>query len=136
LWGANTSTTTVTGPNTGLVNVNRGTVTTSGRLWAFAGFSRFIRPGAVRIGTTTSAPGLEVSAFRNRDGSLAVVVLNSTHSRRVATVSLRGLSAARATPYLTDTSHGLSAQTPIAVKNSAFTATLPPRSLVSYDIGS
>jgi glucuronoarabinoxylan endo-1,4-beta-xylanase len=77
LWGANASTTTVTGPNTGLVNVNRGTVTTSGRLWAFAGFSRFIRPGAVRIGTTTSAPGLEVSAFRNRDGSLAVVVLKA-----------------------------------------------------------
>jgi O-glycosyl hydrolase len=136
LWGANTSTTTITGPNTGLVDVNGSTVAASGRLWAFAGFSRFVRPGAVRIGTTTSAAGLEVSAFRNSDGSVAVVVLNSTHSRQVASFSLRGLDAARVTPHLTDTSHQLSAQTSIAVKNSAFTASLPPRSLVSYDIRS
>ena len=134
LWGANTSTTTITGPNTGLVEVKGNTVATSGRLWAFASYSRFIRPGAVRIGTTTSAPGLDVSAFRNSDGSIAVVVLNTTSSRQVATFSLRGLSAAHVTPYLTDTSHELSAQTPITVRNSAFTATLPPRSLVSYDI--
>ena len=38
--------------------------------------------------------------------------------------------------YLTDTTHRLSGQTPITVRNSAFTATLPPRSLVTYDIRS
>ena len=137
LWGANTDTTTITGPNTGLVDVNGTTVAASGRLWAYAGFSRFIRPGAVRIGTTTSATGLKVSAFRNSDGSIAMVVLNSAHSRQVAGFSLRGgLDAAHVTPPLTDTTHQLSAQTPITVKNSAFTAALPPRSLVSYDIRS
>ena len=136
LWGANTSTTTITGPNTGLVDVKGSTVATSGRLWAFAGYGRFVRPGAVRIGTTTSDAGLEVSAFRNSDGSSAVVVLNRTRSRHVATFSLQGLSATHVTPYLTDTSHELSAQTPITVRNNAFTATLPPRSLVSYQIRS
>jgi len=136
LWGANTSTTTITGPNTGLVEVKGNTVAPSGRLWAFASYSRFIRPGAVRIGTTTSRAGLAVSAFRNSDGSTAVVVLNSAHSRQTATFSLRRLSGAHVTPYLTDTIHGLSAQAPITVRNSAFTATLPPRSLVSYDIKS
>ena len=136
LWGANTSTTTVTGPNTGLVDVQGHTVATSGRLWAFASYSRFIRPGAVRIGATTSAAGLEVTAFRNSDGSIAVVVLNTARSRQVATFALRGLSGAQVTPYLTDTSHQLSAQSPITVRNSAFTATLPPRSLVTYDIRS
>ena len=132
LWGA--SMTSLTGPNTGLVDVKGNTVAASGRLWAFAGYSRFIRPGAVRIGTTTSGTGLEVSAFRNSDGSIAVVVLNSAHSRRVATFSLHGLRGTHVTPYLTDTSHQLSAQRPISVRNSAFTATLPPRSLISYDI--
>jgi O-glycosyl hydrolase len=43
---------------------------------------------------------------------------------------------AAVTPYLTDTSHQLSAQSPITMRNSAFTATLPPRSLVTYDIRS
>ena len=134
LWGANTSKTTVTGPNTGLVYVNGHTVATSGRLWAFAGYSRFIRPGAIRIGATTSVPALEVSAFRNGNGSVAVVVLNSSRSRQAATFSLHGLGARKVTPYLTDTTHDLSAQAPITVSNGAFTATLPPRSLVSYDI--
>jgi O-glycosyl hydrolase len=134
LWGASTS--ALTGPNTGLVEVRGNTVASSGRLWAFASYSRFIRPGAVRIGTTTSRAGLEVSAFRNSNGSTAVVVLNSAHSRQVASFSLRGRDAAHVTPYLTDTTHQLSAQTPITVRNSAFTATLPPRSLVSYDIRS
>jgi glucosylceramidase len=90
----------------------------------------------VRIGTTTSAAGLNVTAFRNGDGSIAVIVLNSAHSRQVATFSLRGLGGAHVTPYLTDSSHELSAQSLIAVRKSAFTATLPPRSLVSYDIRS
>jgi len=136
LWGANTSTTTITGPNTGLVEVRGNTIAPSGRLWAFASYSRFIRPGAVRIGTTTSRAGLEVSAFRNSDGSTAVVVLNSARSRQRVTFSLHGLDAAQVTPYLTDTSHELSAQAPVTVKNSAFTATVPARSLVSYDIRS
>ncbi|HTX09672.1 MAG TPA: glycoside hydrolase family 30 beta sandwich domain-containing protein [Solirubrobacteraceae bacterium] len=134
LWGANTSTTTVTGPNTGLVDVTGNTVATSGRLWAFASYSRFIRPGAVRLGATTSATGLEASAFRNRDGSIAVVVLNGTRSRQVTTFSLHGLDASHVTPFLTDASHGLSEEASISVKNGGFAATLPPRSLVSYDI--
>jgi hypothetical protein len=135
LWGANTSTTAMTGPNTGLVEVKGDAVVPSGRLWAFASYSRFIRPGAVRIGTTTRRAGLEVSAFRNSDGSIAVIVLNNAHSRQAATFSLRGLDAAHVTPYVTDTTHHLSAQTPITVRNSAFTAILPPRSLVSYHPG-
>jgi len=136
LWGANTSTTTVTGPNTGLVYVKGDSVATSGRLWAFASFSRFIRPGAVRIGTTTSGKGLEVSAFRNGDGSTAVVALNSAHSSQAATFSLHGLAAAHATPYLTDAAHQLATQASITIKNGAFAATLPARSLITYDIRS
>lgn len=134
LWGANTSTTTITGPNTGLVDVKGNTVSASGRLWAFAGYSRFIRPGAVRIGATTSSTGLEVSAFRNSDGSIAVIVLNTSSSRQAATFALHGFDAAHVTPYLTDTSHQHSAQTRPTVRNSVFTATLPARSLVTYDI--
>jgi hypothetical protein len=66
-----------------------------------------------------------------------VIVLNSAHSRQVATFSLRGLSGVvHVTPSLTGTTHELSAQSPITVRNSAFTATLPPQSLVTCDIRS
>jgi hypothetical protein len=65
-----------------------------------------------------------------------VIVLNGNHSRQAARFSLRGLDAAHVTPYVTDTSHHLSAQTPLAVHNHAFTATVPPRALVTYDVRS
>ena len=138
LWGANTSPSAGTGgPDGGLVEVAGDTVAASGRLWAFASYSRFIRPGAVRVGAETSGGGgLDVSAFRDSDGSVVVVVLNTAHGPQAATFSLCKLDAKRVTPYLTDTTHQLSAQTPITIRNGAFTATLPPRSLVSYDIRS
>ena len=36
-------------------------------------FSRWIRPGAVRIGCSRYCPELEVTAFRNPDGTTAAV---------------------------------------------------------------
>jgi len=39
-------------------------------------FSRFIRPGAVRIGISRYSAKLEAAAFQNTDGSIAVVILN------------------------------------------------------------
>ncbi len=41
-------------------------------------FSRFIRPGAHRIGCQVASTALEATAFRNPDGQLVVIVLNRT----------------------------------------------------------
>ena len=43
-----------------------------------AHFSRYFRPGAVVIGTTSSDPTLEAVACKNPDGKFAMVVLNRT----------------------------------------------------------
>jgi hypothetical protein len=75
------------GDNEGLIEINGSTVATSGRLWAFANYSRFVRPGGVRIGASSANGSLEVAA-----------------------------------------------QAAIPVQHGSFTATLPPRSLVTYDI--
>jgi hypothetical protein len=48
----------------------------------------------------------------------------------------RGPGGAHVTPYPTGPSHQLSAQPPVTVRDGAFTATLPPRSLVTYNIRS
>ena len=47
-------------------------------LYYLGHFSRFIRPGAVRIGHSRYTDKLEVCAFRNLDGGLVVIVLNRT----------------------------------------------------------
>ncbi len=41
-------------------------------------FSKFIRPGAVRIGHSSYSPFLETTAFKNPDGTIAVVIYNSS----------------------------------------------------------
>lgn len=41
-------------------------------------FSKFIRPGARRIGASSNRVALQTTAFANPDGSIAVVVLNTT----------------------------------------------------------
>ncbi|HEY5788191.1 MAG TPA: discoidin domain-containing protein [Microlunatus sp.] len=68
----------------GVVTVNDdGTVTRNLEYWALAHASRFVAPGAVRIGSSQSA-GSPVSnvAYRNRDGSLVVVAHNQGHQAR------------------------------------------------------
>lgn len=48
---------------------------------ALAHFSRFIRPGAYRIGVSGVPGGLAATAARNPDGSIALVVANPTGRR-------------------------------------------------------
>ena len=45
-------------------------------------FSRFVKRGAKRIGSSVYTPGLEVCAFRNPDGSKAVVAMNPGEQER------------------------------------------------------
>lgn len=51
-------------------------------------FARFIQPGARRIGCRVSDGDLEATAFRNPDGSLAVVILNRTEAEIAFTLAL------------------------------------------------
>lgn len=50
--------------------------------YALSHFSRFIRPGAIRIGFEVSDSSLLVTAAQNPDGSIAVVVFNPTESMK------------------------------------------------------
>lgn len=53
-------------------------------------FSRFVQPGARRIGTTHYSGNLEVVAFENPDGSLAVLLLNRTARALPAVLRVQG----------------------------------------------
>jgi len=135
-WGM--TTTTENGDNEGLVQLDTstGTVVPSGRLWAFANYSRFVRPGAVRIGASSANSDLDVTAFRNVNGSVAIVVLNTATTAQTASFSVRGTGANGpvAVPYLTDNSHDTAAQAPLPVIRGSFGATLPAGSLTTFVI--
>jgi O-glycosyl hydrolase len=135
-WGSTTPSSN--GDNEGLVEINGSTVTPSGRLWAFGNFSDFVRPGAVRIGTSTSDGNLTFDAFKNTNGTVTVVALNTGTSADPVTFSLSGTgtpNGATVTPYLTNSSSDIAAQATTTVSGGAFTATLPARSLVTYVVG-
>jgi O-glycosyl hydrolase len=136
-WGSTTP--SENGDNEGLILINGATITPSGRLWAFGNFSRFVRPGAVRIGASTSDGNLTMDAFKNTDGTVSVVVLNTGSSSDTVGYSLSGTgtpNGATVTPYLTNASSSIAAQPATSVSGGAFTGTIPARSLVTYVVGS
>jgi O-glycosyl hydrolase len=133
-WGS--SEPTFNGDDESLIQLNGTTVIPSGRLWAFANFSRYVRPGAIRIGATTSDSGLELTAFRNRDGSVAIVVLNNDTTSDTVSFSLQHLGLAGGpaivTPVVTDATSDAAPQAPMFTRSGSFTSTLPARSLVTF----
>ncbi len=132
-WGS----TSGNGDNESLVQFSGSTVQPTGRLWAFGNYSRYIHPGAVRIGANSSNSAVDLSAFKNTDGSLSVVALNTGSGADSITYSLSNTGVANGatvTPYLTNNSNSIAAQASTTVGNGAFTATVPGRSLVTYVI--
>ncbi len=121
-WGASAST-----ANSGLIQVQGATINLSKRYWSFAAFGRYIRPGAVRVGASASSSALDVSAFRDRDGSWVVEILNTGTTDQP--VSLRGLPSGHATGYVTNESNAITAQPrgPLtAPARSLLTVVIPP----------
>ena len=56
-------------------------------------FSKFIRPGARRIAASTNRAQLQTTAFLNTDGSIAVVVLNTTDEKLPYHLMYKGKAA-------------------------------------------
>jgi O-glycosyl hydrolase len=127
-WGASAST-----ANSGLIQFAGPTVNLSARYWAFTAFSRFIRPGAVRVGARASDPGVQVSAYRNHAGSLVIEAINSGTSEEQVTLRVPGCTAGlgSAAGYLTDAGDSLAPQPAPAGGQAA----LPARSLSTWVIG-
>jgi len=63
------------------IDSKTGAVTRNVEYYALAHASRFVRPGARRVQSTT-APGLENVAFRNPDGSTVLIIVNTTRGER------------------------------------------------------
>jgi glucosylceramidase len=56
-------------------------------------FSKFIRPGAKRIGSSSNRDKLQTTAFRNADGKIAVVVLNLSDDKIDYNLWIEGMAA-------------------------------------------
>jgi len=59
-------------------NTQTGKLTFTNSYYYIGHFSKFIRPGAIRISTGTTANQLTATSFKNTDGSIVVVALNDS----------------------------------------------------------
>ena len=103
---------------------------TTKRLFTFSNFSRFIRPGFVRLECPSSpADGVNVSAFRNGDGdSLVVVALNTSDSPQEIEYRPEGCEATSFTPFRTSATEDLARLENV----ESLKTTLPAKSVTTF----
>ncbi|KAI0011794.1 glycoside hydrolase family 30 protein [Xylariaceae sp. FL0662B] len=105
------------------------------RLWAFANWSRFVRPGAVRVATTGGPQGLKSAAFANVDGSVAVVVISSAAAAGTVDIRVDGgeVPFTEATAWVTDQSHDCEAIN-VTVAGGSVSGSVAARSITTFHI--
>ena len=83
------------GQGRSVVQENR--VRDSKLMWTLGNFSRFVRPGAVRLDVQgpMEIDGLMLSAYRNTDGTLAIVAINYGKQDRPVCINLQPQPSAR-----------------------------------------
>ena len=117
------------GPTGGFIQLDGTQYHVSKRLWAMAAYSRFIRPGAFRVTASTGNPALKISAFRNRDGSKVIDIINTAATPVSEQLLLDpGTAAARAASYVTDTDHSVARADAARIRGRHLSVTLAPRS--------
>ncbi|MFD2012564.1 glycoside hydrolase family 30 protein [Streptomyces narbonensis] len=103
----------------------------SKRYWALAAFSRFIRPGAVRVPVTNADPALSVTAFRNTDGRRVIEILNTATTEKSAEFTLRGGHDRQPDAYVTDGTRSITPADVVSTHGTTLTTRLAPRALTT-----
>jgi glucuronoarabinoxylan endo-1,4-beta-xylanase len=103
--------------------------------YAMGQFSRFIRPGYVRINATaTPVSGVYLSAYSGTGGHVTLVAINSTSATVSLPISIANNNGTvtSLTPYQTTASAGLVAGTAVTLTSNSFTASLPAKSITTF----
>lgn len=125
-------------PQTGqgliLFDARSGTFTLPKRFYALGHFSKFIRPGYVRLDCASSPmPGMYTSAYKDPvAGKFVVVAINSNTATEAFTMQLN-VSLQRMVKYTTNASANM-AMTTIAssLPNGSVQVSVPPRSITTF----
>jgi glucuronoarabinoxylan endo-1,4-beta-xylanase len=120
--------------NGGLAVYSTTTPTTlATRAWVLGNWSRFVRPGFVRV-SVTAAPQDKVylTAFKQpSDGRVVVVAVNQGSTERTQDFTIANGTIAELTPWVTSASQKLEPQAALPVADGAVSVALPARSVTS-----
>lgn len=109
------------------------TITISGIFWAFAMWSRHIRPGATRIQVSGTIASVIIGAFQNTDGSIVAVLTNSGSSEQSSKININGFTAGSAAAWVTANGKNF-ASTSAAISGGAVTVSVPAKGVVTVKI--
>jgi glucuronoarabinoxylan endo-1,4-beta-xylanase len=119
--------------NEGLLLMGGGTTK---RIYTFGNFSKFIRPGYLRVDASGAIPsGVSLTAYANpSDGTLVVVALNPGSSATSLSVLLTGDPSCptQVTPWVTSSSDDLAPKAVLPVSGARFNATLGPQTVTTF----
>jgi len=101
------------------------------RAWVLAQFSKWVRPGYIRVDATYAPQsGVNVVAFKG--DSNVVVAMNNSNSSQNITFSFTGATVTSTTKYTSSQSKSGKNEGVIAATNNSFTTTLDPQSVSTF----
>jgi len=104
------------------------------RAYALGNWSRFVRPGFVRVDVTPNPQAwVYVSAFADPvSGRVVVVAINQASVDADQVFSLPGAVLTSVTPWITSADLALAPAAPVALTDAAFSFALPSRSVTTF----
>jgi glucuronoarabinoxylan endo-1,4-beta-xylanase len=103
------------------------------RHYVLGNFSKFIRPGYVRVAVSGTPPSNVLLSAYSGSNTVVVVAINSGTSTASVPISIAGGTApSSCTPWLTSASANLASQTAVSVSGGSFTASLPGPSVTTF----
>ena len=103
------------------------------RGYALGNWSKFVRPGFQRLGTTEPSPTVFVEAYRDAS-HIAIIAVNTDTSSVTQKFILNGADLSSLTPWVTSADDSLAPGTPVSVSTAddGFTYELPGQSVVTF----
>ena len=107
---------------------------TTKRLYTFGNFSRFVRPGFVRLGAEPHpAPDVSASAYKDPDtGDFALVAINMGTSIRDLDLAFEGFKTGRLRPFRTSATEDLKALPRVSLVKGRLVTRLAPQSVTTF----
>jgi len=125
----------VTSTGQGLLNDSSGTLVIPTRFYMIGQYTKFIRPGYVRIGATVSpVASTYVSAYKDPRSSnhVVIVAINQGSGNANVTFQFNGFTATSVTPYVSNGTLNLAQQSPVSSAGGRFSYSLPPFSVTTF----
>jgi len=116
--------------NEGLYNGS----TDTKRHYTYGNFTKFVRPGYVRVDVTGSIPAnVLLSAYKGTDGTVVVVAINKGTAAATVPIAISGGTApASCTPNVTSSADNLVAKTAVTVTGGTLTASLAGTTVTTF----